>query len=56
LGGNVLKKKVKLLKDVMTNKVVTIPPMLSIKEISKIMALEEVSGVAVVVQREEQWE
>jgi len=43
-----LKKKVKLLKDVMTNRVVTIQPTLSIKEISKIMAREDVSGVAVV--------
>ncbi len=42
-----MKKKVKLLKDVMTNRVVTIPSTLSIKEISKIMAREEVSGVAV---------
>jgi len=42
-----LKKKVKLLKDVMTKRVVTIPPTLSIREISKIMAREEVSGVAV---------
>ncbi len=47
LGGNVVKKKVKLLKDVMTKRVVTIPSTLSIREISKIMAREEVSGVAV---------
>ncbi len=43
-----MEKKVKLLKDVMTKRVVTIPPTLSIREISKIMAREEVSGVAVV--------
>jgi CBS domain-containing protein len=43
-----VKKKVKLLKDVMTKRVVTIPSTLSIREISKIMAREEVSGVAVV--------
>jgi CBS domain-containing protein len=47
LGGKVMKKKVKLLTDVMT-RVVTIPSTLSIREISKIMAREEVSGVAVV--------
>ena len=43
-----MKKKVKLLKDVMTKIVVTIPSTLSIREISKIMAREEVSGIAVV--------
>ncbi len=43
-----MEKKVKLLKDVMTKRVVTIAPTLSIREISKIMAREEVSGVAVV--------
>jgi len=43
-----MKKKVKLLTDVMTKRVVTIPSTLSIREISKIMAREEVSGVAVV--------
>ncbi len=43
-----MEKKVKLLKDVMTKRVVTIPSTLSIREISKIMAREEVSGVAVV--------
>ena len=48
LGGKVMKKKVKLLTDVMTKRVVTIPSTLSIREISKIMAQEEVSGVAVV--------
>jgi CBS domain-containing protein len=48
LGGKVMKKKVKLLTDVMTKRVVTIPSTLSISEISKIMAQEEVSGVAVV--------
>ncbi len=42
-----MKNKVKLLKDVMTRRVVTIPSTLSIREISKIMAREEVSGVAV---------
>lgn len=43
----VLIKKEKLLKDVMTKRVVTIPSTLSIKEVTKIMAREEVSGVAV---------
>ncbi len=43
-----MEKKVKLLKDVMTKRVVTIPSTISIREISKIMAREEVSGVAVV--------
>ena len=43
-----MKKKVKLLKDVMTKRVVTIPPTLSIREISKIMAREKVSEIAVV--------
>lgn len=43
-----MEKKVKLLKDVMTKRVVTIPPTLLIREISKIMAREKVSGVAVV--------
>jgi CBS domain-containing protein len=47
LGGNVLEKKVKLLKDVMTKRVVTIPSTISIREISKIMVREDVSGVAV---------
>ncbi len=42
-----MKKKAKLLKDMMTKRVVTIPSTLSIREISKIMAREEVSGVAV---------
>ena len=42
-----MKKKVKLLKDIMTKKVVMVPATLSIREISKIMAREEVSGVAV---------
>ncbi|VVB97562.1 Inosine-5'-monophosphate dehydrogenase [uncultured archaeon] len=42
-----MKKKVKLLKDVMADRVIIIPSTLSIKEISKIMAREEVSGVAV---------
>ncbi len=42
-----MKKKVKLLKDVMTMRVVTIPSTLSIKEISKTMAKEGVSGVSV---------
>jgi len=41
-------KKKKFLKDVMTKKVITIPSTLSIREISKIMARENVSGVAVV--------
>ncbi len=41
-------KKKKFLRDVMTKKVITIPSTLSIREISKIMAREEVSGVAVV--------
>lgn len=43
-----MKKKIKLLKDVMTKRLVTIPSTLSIREISKIMDREEVSGVAVV--------
>ncbi len=47
LGGKVLKKKVRLLKDMMTKKVITIPSTLSIREISKIMAREDISGVAV---------
>jgi CBS domain-containing protein len=47
LGGKVLKKKVKLLKDLTTKRVVIIPSTLSIREISKIMAREGVSGVAV---------
>jgi CBS domain-containing protein len=47
LGGKVLEKKVKLLKDVMTKRVVTIPSTISIREISKIMVREDVSGVAV---------
>lgn len=42
-----LKKKSVLLKDIMTERVITIPPTISIREISKIMAREEVSGVAV---------
>ncbi len=42
-----MEKKVKLLKDVMTKRVVTIPSTISIKEISKIMVREDVSGVAV---------
>lgn len=42
-----LKKKAVLLKDIMTERVITIPPTISIREISKIMAREEVSGVAV---------
>ena len=41
-------KKKKFLKDVMTKKVITIPSTLSIREISRIMARENVSGVAVV--------
>ena len=41
-------KKKKFLMDVMTKKVITIPSTLSIKEISKIMARENVSGVAFV--------
>lgn len=36
-----------MLKDVMTKRVVTIPLTISIREIAKIMAKEEVSGVAV---------
>lgn len=43
----VLKKK-KFLKDVMTKKVITVASTLSIREISRIMARENVSGVAVV--------
>ncbi len=43
-----MEKKVKLLKDVMMKRVVTIPSTLSIREISKIMAREKVSGVAVI--------
>lgn len=42
-----MKKKSKLLKDIMTKRVVTIPATLSIKEIAKIMARENVSGLAV---------
>ncbi len=42
-----MKKKVKLLKDIMTKRVVMVPATLSIREISKIMAREDVSGVAV---------
>ncbi len=42
-----MEKKVKLLKDVMTKRVVTIPSTISIREISKIMVREDVSGVAV---------
>lgn len=40
-------KKKKFLKDIMTKRVVTIPSTASIKEIARIMAHEEVSGVAV---------
>jgi CBS domain-containing protein len=40
-------KKKKFLKDIMTKRVVTIPSTASIKEIARIMAREEVSGVAV---------
>jgi len=43
-----LRKKSRFLKDIMTERVVTIPSTISIKEISKIMAREEVSGVAVI--------
>ena len=43
-----MKKKPKFLKDIMTERVVTIPSTISIREIAKIMAREEVSGVAVV--------
>ncbi len=42
-----MEKKVRLLKDVMTKRVVTIPSTISIREISKIMVREDVSGVAV---------
>lgn len=42
-----MKKKSKLLKDIMTKRVVTIPSTLSIIEIAKIMARENVSGLAV---------
>ncbi len=42
-----MKSKIKLLKDVMTQRVVTIPSTISIREIAKIMAREEISGVAV---------
>ncbi len=42
-----MKRKSILLKDIMTKRVVTIASTLSIREIAKIMALEEVSGVAV---------
>jgi CBS domain-containing protein len=42
-----LKKKSKFLKEIMTERVVTIPSTLSIKEITKIMARESISGVAV---------
>lgn len=42
-----MEKKVRLLKDVMMKRVVTIPSTISIREISKIMAREDVSGVAV---------
>jgi CBS domain-containing protein len=45
--AKVLKRKAKLLKDLMTTRVVTIPPTISIKEIARVMAREEVSGVAV---------
>ncbi len=38
----------KKVKDVMTKRLVTIPPTLLFREISKIMAREEVSGIAVV--------
>jgi len=43
-----LKRKEVLLKDIMTKRVVTIASTISIREISKIMAREEVSGVAVI--------
>jgi CBS domain-containing protein len=42
-----LKRKAKVLKDVMTRRVITIPSTISVREIAKIMAREEVSGVAV---------
>lgn len=42
-----MKKKSKILKEIMTERVVTIPSTLSIKEITKIMARESISGVAV---------
>lgn len=43
-----MRKKSRFLKDIMTERVITIPSTISIKEISKIMAREEVSGVAVI--------
>lgn len=43
-----MRKKSRFLKDIMTERVITIPSTISIKEISRIMAREEVSGVAVI--------
>ena len=42
-----MRKKSVFLKDIMTKRVVTIASTLSIREIAKIMAREEISGVAV---------
>lgn len=42
-----MKKKAKFLKDIMTKRVITIPSTISIREIAKIMARDDVSGVAV---------
>jgi CBS domain-containing protein len=45
---NGLKKKSIFLKDIMTKKVVTVAPTLSIREIAKVMERDGVSGVAVI--------
>lgn len=42
-----MKKKSIFLRDIMTEKVVTIAPTLSVREIAKVMARDGVSGVAV---------